>query len=89
MHGVRRELLAAQAASIGLPLTTIELPEQPSMSEYDSLLHQKISSLKQQGFTHSIFGDIFLEDLKNTGKTNCSRQESREFSRYGKLTPQP
>ena len=64
MHGVRRELLAAQAASIGLPLTTIELPEQPSMSEYDSLLHQKISSLKQQGFTHSIFGDIFLEDLK-------------------------
>ena len=27
MHGVRRELLRAQAISLGIPLTTIELPE--------------------------------------------------------------
>jgi diphthamide synthase (EF-2-diphthine--ammonia ligase) len=64
MHGVRRELLQAQAESIGLPLTTIELPEQPTMKEYEDLLQQKVMDLKQQQFTHSIFGDIFLEDLK-------------------------
>jgi uncharacterized protein (TIGR00290 family) len=64
MHGVRRELLQLQAENIGLPLTTIELPEQPSMGEYEILLQQKMTTLNQQGFTHSIFGDIFLEDLK-------------------------
>ena len=31
MHGVRRELLEAQAISAGIPLTTVELPEQPDM----------------------------------------------------------
>ncbi len=65
MHGVRRELLQAQAESIGLPLTTIELPEQPTMNEYEDVLLQKVTELKQQQFTHSIFGDIFLEDLKS------------------------
>lgn len=64
MHGVRRELLQAQAASIGIPLTTIELPEQPGMAEYEALLDVKMKELKQEGFTHTIFGDIFLEDLR-------------------------
>lgn len=64
MHGVRRELLQVQAACIGLPLTTIELPEQPTMNEYEEVLQQKIKELQQQQYTHSIFGDIFLEDLK-------------------------
>lgn len=64
MHGVRRSLLEAQAASIGIPLTTIELPEQPGMHEYESAMLNKVSELKQAGCTHAIFGDIFLEDLK-------------------------
>lgn len=64
MHGVRRELLFAQAVSIGIPLTTIELPEQPSMTEYEQCMMNKVNELKTFGCTHSIFGDIFLEDLK-------------------------
>jgi uncharacterized protein (TIGR00290 family) len=64
MHGVRRELLAAQANSIGLPLQTIELPEQPGMSEYEQSMMNKVLRLKQEGYTHAVFGDIFLEDLK-------------------------
>lgn len=64
MHGVRRELIEAQAASLNIPLTAVELPEQPSMQEYESAMIQKINWLKKQGITHSIFGDIFLEDLK-------------------------
>src|SRR5258705_9182586 len=65
MHGVRRELLEAQAALLNIPLTTIELPEQPSMEEYERAMMQKVNWLKDQGITYSIFGDIFLEDLKN------------------------
>jgi len=64
MHGVRRELIEAQSASIGIPLITIELPEQPSMEEYETIMFQKINWLKKHGIRHSIFGDIFLEDLK-------------------------
>jgi uncharacterized protein (TIGR00290 family) len=64
MHGVRRSLLEAQATSIGLPLVTVELPDQPSMQEYELLLLKQLSLLKDAGCTHAIFGDIFLEDLK-------------------------
>ncbi len=65
MHGVRRSLLEAQAASIGIPLQTIELPEQPSMEEYEEMMMKKLFQLKSSGFDKAIFGDIFLEDLKN------------------------
>lgn len=64
MHGVRRELVEAQADSLDIPLTTVELPEQPSMEQYESAMIERISWLKSQGITHSIFGDIFLEDLR-------------------------
>lgn len=64
MHGVRRDLLIRQAGSIGLPLQTIELPEQPGMNEYELAMAEKIISLKNQGSTHALFGDIFLEDLR-------------------------
>lgn len=64
MHGVRNELLFKQAQEINLHLHTIELPEQPGMQEYEKLMAEKVAQLKAAGFTHSVFGDIFLEDLK-------------------------
>lgn len=64
MHGVRRELLHAQGASLGLPIKEILLPEMPSMSEYDAKMTKVLSELQKDNITHSIFGDIFLEDLK-------------------------
>ncbi len=64
MHGVRRALLEQQADAIGLPLQTIELPEQPGMQEYEQAMMEKVSWLKNQQYTHAVFGDIFLEDLK-------------------------
>lgn len=64
MHGVRRELLEAQAGSIGIPLHTVELPEQPGMDEYEQAMMEKIAFLKGGGCTHALFGDIFLEDLR-------------------------
>lgn len=64
MHGLRRELLEAQANAIGLSLTTIELPEHPSMEDYENIMHSTINRLKKSKYTHCAFGDIFLEDLK-------------------------
>jgi uncharacterized protein (TIGR00290 family) len=64
MHGVRRSLLQAQAKAIGIPLQTIELLELPSMEAYENNMLQKVGALKDEGLTHAIFGDIFLEDLR-------------------------
>jgi len=64
MHGVRTELLIQQAESIGIPLYQIRLPEMPDMETYDNAMRQHMAHFKSEGITHSIFGDIFLEDLK-------------------------
>lgn len=65
MHGVRKELLYIQGESIGLSIKEIRLPEMPSMSDYDEIMKKELSVFKQEGVTHSIFGDIFLEDLRD------------------------
>src|SRR5919206_3766930 len=65
MHGVREELLEAQAEAIGLPLQKLILPDQPSMSEYETYMMQTMTHLQAEGFTHAFFGDIFLEDLRH------------------------
>lgn len=63
MHGVRRSLLKAQAASIGLPLFTAEV-SQKTNDEYETVMLAVFQKLKAQGVSHIIFGDIFLEDLR-------------------------
>ena len=64
MHGLRKQLLQEQAQSIGIPLQMIELPGTVSMAAYNEVMQKETSHLREEGFTHSIFGDIFLEDLK-------------------------
>ena len=64
MHGVRRELLELQAASIGIPLQQVLLPENASLSAYNEVMDNTMLSLKAEGITHAIFGDINLEDLR-------------------------
>ncbi|KAF2506847.1 diphthine--ammonia ligase [Flavobacterium zhairuonense] len=64
MHGVRVELLKAQAKSIGIPLKTMEIPEMPTMEVYEDVMFETLAELKNEGISHSVFGDIFLEDLR-------------------------
>ena len=64
MHGIRKELLIQQAQSISLPLEIIEIPESTNMDTYDRLMLQKLSELKKSDYEYSIFGDIFLDDLR-------------------------
>jgi uncharacterized protein (TIGR00290 family) len=64
MHGVRTELLIQQAESIGIPLYQVRLPEMPDMETYDNTMRKHLEHFRKEGITHSIFGDIFLEDLK-------------------------
>lgn len=64
MHGVPVSLLEKQAENLGLNLIKMEIPKEPSMEEYQEIMSKTMSEIKSQGVTHSIFGDIFLEDLK-------------------------
>lgn len=64
MHGVRRILLKQQAVAMGLSLQTLELPALPGMEAYEAAMRSLHRELKTAGFTHGIFGDIFLEDLR-------------------------
>ncbi|MFY7846208.1 diphthine--ammonia ligase [Chryseobacterium gambrini] len=64
MHGVHVSLLEKQAESLGFPLIKMDLPKEPTMEEYRELMSKTMNDLKSRGITHSVFGDIFLEDLK-------------------------
>ena len=64
MHGVPDTLLERQAESLGIPLIKMELPKAPTMEEYREIMSRTMTGIKSQGITHSVFGDIFLEDLR-------------------------
>ncbi|KXH78723.1 Dph6-related ATP pyrophosphatase [Chryseobacterium kwangjuense] len=64
MHGVHVSLLEKQAESLGFDLIKMEIPKEPSMEQYREIMAMKMNQIQARGVTHSIFGDIFLEDLR-------------------------
>jgi uncharacterized protein (TIGR00290 family) len=64
MHGVRRELLEAQAAATGLSLWPVSLPHPCSNEIYEARMRDACTRAVVDGFTHVAFGDLFLEDVR-------------------------
>jgi uncharacterized protein (TIGR00290 family) len=64
MHGVREEVVRAQADAAGLPLRTIPLPYPCSNEIYERRLRSAVNAAVEAGFTHVAFGDLFLEDIR-------------------------
>jgi uncharacterized protein (TIGR00290 family) len=64
MHGVRRELLERQAASLGIPLQTVMIPKECTNEIYEARMRGALQRFKSQGITKVAFGDLFLEDVK-------------------------
>jgi uncharacterized protein (TIGR00290 family) len=66
MHGVRRSILEAQVAQIGLPL--VEAPILPACSNelYEQALSTALAQLRREhpGARHLAFGDLFLADVR-------------------------
>jgi uncharacterized protein (TIGR00290 family) len=67
IHGVRRELLEAQADRLGLPLHLVELEPACSNVDYEGAFH---AGLRAAGNAHPecnhiAFGDLFLEDVRS------------------------
>lgn len=64
MHALRRELLEAQAAAVGLPLWAVELPWPCSNAVYEATLATTWARAREVGITAVAFGDLFLEDVR-------------------------
>ena len=65
MHGVRLELLQAQAAAAGLPLTVIPLPWPCSNDIYERIMGAFIEEALADGVAAMAFGDLFLQDVRD------------------------
>jgi uncharacterized protein (TIGR00290 family) len=64
MHGVRRVLLEAQAASLGLPLRQVTITKGASNSEYERELTAVLAEFGERGIDTVVFGDLFLADIR-------------------------
>jgi uncharacterized protein (TIGR00290 family) len=64
MHGVRRELVEAQAALLGLPLWPVELPWPCSNERYELRMGELLRRARLEGIEAVAFGDLFLQDVR-------------------------
>jgi uncharacterized protein (TIGR00290 family) len=76
-HGVREELLDAQAESIGIPLAKVYLPSQNSHpctdNIYEEIMGKVMRQFKADGVSAVGFGDLFLEDLRAWREKNLAQ----------------
>jgi len=64
MHGVRRELLEAQAASLGAPLWLNFIAKGAANADYEASMAEAFARCRGQGIDTIAFGDLFLEDIR-------------------------
>jgi len=77
MHGVRRELVERQAASIGLPLRKVFIPAGGGNDQYEKRMEEALAEFRREGIETVIFGDIFLEDLREYREDNLAKAGMR------------
>lgn len=64
MHGVRDSLLDRQIEALALPALKVMLPNPCSNEAYEARMRKVCAQLVDQGVTHVVFGDLFLEDIR-------------------------
>jgi len=64
MHGVRSELVAAQARAAGLRLHRVAIPAPCPDGAYEAAMARAMATAAAEGVTHVIFGDLFLQDVR-------------------------
>jgi len=66
MHGIRRDVLRAQARALSLPLIESELGWPSSNDAYETAFAESLRRAREAtpGLQHIAFGDLFLEDVR-------------------------
>ena len=73
MHGVRKTLLEAQACALGIPLEKVFISKTSSNDGYESKMQSLLERHVRRGVSASVFGDIFLEDLRKYREDNLAQ----------------
>jgi uncharacterized protein (TIGR00290 family) len=64
IHGVRQEILRAQLDAAGLPPRIVPIPYPCPNEIYQARMGEAVAKAVQDGISHIIFGDLFLEDIR-------------------------
>jgi len=64
IHGVRRELLHAQAAALRIPLVEVRIPLPCPNEVYEARMDAALAAPPLDAVTEVAFGDLFLEDVR-------------------------
>lgn len=64
MHGVRRTLLEAQAAAIGLPLEIVSIPQDADNHVYEERMGEALERMRARGIGTVVYGDVLLADIR-------------------------
>ncbi len=64
MHGVRTELVDAQARAARLPLWPVGLPWPCPNEVYEARMRAVVERARSEGVRHFAFGDLFLADIR-------------------------
>jgi uncharacterized protein (TIGR00290 family) len=77
MHGVRRVLLERQAESLGLALRQVFIPKGATNEEYEREMAEAFTEYRAEGIEEVVFGDLFLEDVRNYREQFLARHGMR------------
>ena len=72
LHGIHEDLIEQQVKALGFPLKKLYLDTSQTNNAYQKLMQSYYDELKNEGIRHVMFGDIFLEDLKDYRDTILS-----------------
>jgi uncharacterized protein (TIGR00290 family) len=74
IHGVRRSVLQAQTAALGLPLIEAPIPPQADNPAYESSFALALQRARERSpeLRHVAFGDLFLTDVRGYRETLLS-----------------
>lgn len=75
MHGIRRDILLAQAAATGLPLVESRIPQQCDNESYEAAFAAALARARERwpGLETIAFGDLFLADVRAWREALCTR----------------
>ena len=75
MHGIRRDVLHAQAAALGMPLLECVIDWPSGNADYETAMAATLADAQARfpGLRHCAFGDLFLSDVRAYREAQLAR----------------
>ena len=91
IHGLRREILQAQAEAVGLPVIEAQIPPQADNETYEAAVAKALehARVRWPELRHIAFGDLYLADVRAYREALCARLDwTPVFPLFGADTAQ-